>query len=399
MLIEQRPEGPSCPDITIAALSRDPYPIYSELRERAPVVWAPQLNMWLITKYQDVKDVLADAALFVNGAQDSLILRTFGENMLCTDGFTHRRFRPPQLSGAFMPRAVKQRFETSVDACVDDLLHSFAHKNSGDLRALYASRLPILVMLDVFGLPRSDEARFRAWYNDFEAALSNHNHDPIVNERAAASVNAFHDYFQQKIDLARSAPATSLLSDFVAQQGGETLNDEELRRNALIIFFGGISTVEALILNTLWALFQHPAAMDKILSDEEALHEAIAETMRWLSPVQSATRHTARDSELCGARIPAGAIVNCMLGSANRDPEVFEDPDLFIPSRANASKHLGFATGPHLCLGRHLALLEARAAISALVRKCKGLRPNGTVAPEGHEFRQPHALPALWDCT
>lgn len=117
-----------------------------------------------------------------------------------------------------------------------------------------------------------------------------------------------------------------------------------------------------------------------------------------MSPVQSATRHTVRPCEIAGVRIPSGATVNCMLASANRDEAMFEDPDSFDIERPNANKHLGFATGPHFCLGRHLARAEGLAAVGALLDLGDGLRLiEPLCAPTGHEFRQPVSLAVAWD--
>lgn len=118
--------------------------------------------------------------------------------------------------------------------------------------------------------------------------------------------------------------------------------------------------------------------------------------MRWLSPVQSATRFCMREVEIGGVRLPCGAAVNCMLGAANRDEAAFERADRFELARANASRHLGFVVGPHLCIGRHLARAEANAAITAVLRRLPNLRMEQDVRPEGHEFRQPKSLPVSW---
>jgi cytochrome P450 len=386
-------------DIDLELLSQDPYPIYAVLREQAPAVWLPKLGMWMVTRYADVRAILMNSSDFAVGTEDSLLHDTFGEHMLSVDGALHRRYRDPQIQASLMPAAIRRSLETRIGTHVADLLETMMPAGRAEVRSALASRLPVLVMLDLFGLPRGDEPLFRSWYDSFESALSNHARDPAIRARAAANVAAFHRHFAERIAVARTADDGSLLHAMLNRTGDRRLTDEEVSRNALIIFFGGISTVEALILNCLFALLSHPEALARVISDRGQLGPALDETVRWLGPVQSATRHVLADQTIGDVAIPAGSIVNCMLGAANHDPEVFPRPERFEIDRPNLGQHLGFATGPHLCIGRHLALAEARAAISALLDRAPGLALAQAAAPVGHEFRQPRSLHLRWQET
>lgn len=190
----------------------------------------------------------------------------------------------------------------------------------------------------------------------------------------------------------------TLLREVANKPAGERLTDEEIRRNASIIFFGGISTVEALILDSLYALFTHPNTLARVRADLSLIPAVLEEVMRWMSPVQSAMRHATRDVVLGGAEIRAGDTVSCMLGAANRDPQLFAEPDVFDIDRPNLRKHLGFAFGPHSCLGLHLARLEARIALEELLIRLPDLGPVGDepMIVEGYEFRQPRRLAVRW---
>jgi len=382
--------------ITLDALSDDPYPIYARLRRDAPVAWAPALDMWLVTRYEDVRSVLLDDVSFVVGTPRSLLFATFGEQMLTSEAETHRRYRDSGTQIAFMPRNIASRLVDRIGARVARLLDPIITKGEADLRQAVATRLPVQVMLDLFGLPDADEALLRDWYDAFEAALANHEHHAAVKTRAAVASTAFHDHLQAHLEQLRHCPNDGLLSAWLAVPSERRLSDAEIRRNALIVMFGGISTVEALILNTLWALVQHPQELTVICRERAKLPAAVDETMRWIAPVQSATRHATCDALIAGVAIPAGAVVNCMIASANRDDTVFADPDIFWPRRANAARHLGFATGPHHCLGQHLAKLEATVAIGALLDRTTDLRLAASAALRGHEFRQPRTLPLTW---
>jgi cytochrome P450 len=153
-----------------------------------------------------------------------------------------------------------------------------------------------------------------------------------------------------------------------------------------------------LLLNCLWALFETQGALDRVRRDTTLIPQVIEETMRWLSPVQSATRHVTERFEWQGVEFATGDTVNCMLGAANRDPAIFADPDRFDLKRANSRRHLGFATGAHACLGSQLAKAEARIALEVLLA-LPGLRLDREASepPTGYEFRQPRRLTVTWD--
>jgi cytochrome P450 len=179
----------------------------------------------------------------------------------------------------------------------------------------------------------------------------------------------------------------------------ERLSDEEICRNALIIFFGGISTVDALILNALYALSLRPGTLDRVRQDLSLIPGAINETIRWLGPVQSATRHVVGEAAVRGVTFREGDTVNCMLAAANHDPAMFENPSVFDIDRRNVQRQVGFAVGPHHCLGSRLARAEARIALERLFERLPDFRldPEHVDGPHGYEFRQPTAAVAIWD--
>ena len=178
----------------------------------------------------------------------------------------------------------------------------------------------------------------------------------------------------------------------------QKLTEEEICHNANVIFFGGISTVEALMLNLMWAFAQYPEAFDTVKADPGMLSSAVEETMRWMSPVQSAHRVATHDLDLAGVHIAKGELISVMLGAANRDPARFDDPDAFVIGRKGGVAHLGFATGPHFCLGLNLARVEVRIAFEALLARLPGLRVDlgQTEPPRGWEFRQSKRMRLTW---
>ena len=193
---------------------------------------------------------------------------------------------------------------------------------------------------------------------------------------------------------ASAATIRLLFRDHACLSGDLSLSGEELERNLSLVFFGGISTVEALILNALANLLPRPDLRVRLHSEPQLLPRILEETMRWSGPVQSATRHATRNIQLGDAIIEEGETVNCMLASANRDESVFDRADMFDPDRTGVSRYLGFAAGPHHCLGAHLARLEAATLISTLLRQFPdvALLEPSTIDIRGHEFRQPTRL-------
>jgi cytochrome P450 len=383
--------------VELVELDQDPYPVFARLRDREPISWLPALNMWYVTRYEDVRAIILDTERFTTVSEHSLLLDTFGTHLLTTEGVLHDRYRlavQPHFSTSF----VRSHFEEPIRIAAAELIKSFRSAGRIELRAAFARRLPIQAILIACGLPVNSELRIRQWYDSFEAALANFTLDSIVRLRAQRDVAALHELLQLEMRAAVGPVEASLLAGLINAPTAQRLTDDEIKRNLSIILFGGISTVEALILNTLWALFEHPAVFRRLRADSTLLPQVLDETIRWLSPVQSATRHVVRDCEFAGVGLEAGATVNCMLGAANRDPRAFPRPDNFDIERTNLRRHLGFATGPHSCVGFNLAKSEARIAIEELLT----LLPQFTLVGSesgplrGYEFRQPAALTIGW---
>ena len=394
---ERRAKFPVGASVTLASLTHDPYAVYRQLRETEPVSWLPALGMWYITRYDDVQALLLDTRRFTTASEHSQIQEAFGEQVLTTEGARHDRYRR-----AFQADFAKGRIGATLAAplrqLAAQLIDGFESEGTAEMRTVFASRLPIQAMLALCGLPLDAEAQLRGWYNHFEAALANFIGDPRVRANGALAARDLHAFLQTGIDRARGSSQSSLLHTLVRAPVEDRLSDEEIRRNLSILFFGGISTVEALILNCLWALHRHPELLAAAQSDRELLPTIVDETIRWHGPVQSATRHARCAVTIGAAQILEGETVNGMLGAANRDPDVFSDPDRFVLGRMNIRKHLAFAAGPHACLGFHLAKLEAQIALELLLSRLPRLQivAEGTDPPSGYEFHQPRQLRVVW---
>lgn len=385
------------PLATIEALERDPYPLYREMLAREPIAYIESLKMWWAVRHDHVEAILRDDRRFAVGGETSPIRDVFGDHMLTLDGAEQERHRRPFRSH-FAPARIRSKMTEEVRSIATALIDGFADKDSAELRSQFASRLPILTILALFGIGASEEARFRRWFDLLEHGLANFTGDRAVRDQARIAAGELRAFLHDQIECGRDTSRDDLLSLALNDIGPDRLSDQEIVRNASIIFFGAISTVEALILNTLYALGSHPVTLAEVACDPKLIPAAVDETMRWLSPVQSATRLVVEPVTIGGVELAAGSIVNCMLGGANRDPQVFEEPDRFRPERPGIRRQLGFAVGPHFCLGSGLAKLEAEVAIDVLFARYPAFR---LAEPEeikviGYEFRQPKSLLAEW---
>lgn len=385
--------------LTEKELFDDPYAVYERLRREEPVSWIREFNMWYVVGYEEVTRILLDDEVFVTTSHASTIFDTFGPQILSAEGPDHRRLKLC-LRAPFRPNAVRDGMEFRIEGLVNKLIGEFSVNGEAELRSQFARRLPVQTMLELFGLEHEDESRLRRWYDSFERALANFKWDQDIRDKARQCANEFHEHIGASVARLAGYADDSLISTLMHAPENQRMDDDEIKRNASIVLFGGISTVEALILNAVWAFSKHPDALDEVRADWSLLPNAIEEVIRWRSPVQSATRHVTEDTEIAGVAIRKGDTVNCMLGAANRDPAAFEDPDSFRIRREfpRSRPHLGFAVGPHNCLGLHLARLEARVALQRLYDQLPNLSVDlrDNRGPVGYEFHQPSSLQVQW---
>ena len=389
--------------LTIDALADDPYPTFRELRAVEPVTWAPQLDMWLLTRRDDIVRVLADWERFTTDSPASTIRDIFGSHMLTTDGEAQIRYKR-RFIGPFRRGKLERNLLGTVGSVLDEVMRDLNRhtrdpevSRSADLRARVARPLSWRSICLVLGLPEEDGPRLVGWYDRFAAALENFAGDPDVRAAGKEAAREFGDYVSPFLRGEEAVPEGSMIA--VLREGAEPLTEAEMVANLLIVLFGGIETTESMIGNALWAVLSHPAIARMVVADPAKIEAVIEESMRWDPAVQSCTRFTTEPVEIRGVHIPANETVQCMLGAANRDPAHFPDPDRFDPGRANAGDHLAFGAGRHFCLGASLARIEAEQALVRVLGGLPGLRLDSSrpTRPRGHEFRTPPAIWVLWD--
>jgi cytochrome P450 len=383
--------------LTLDSLSFDPYPYYRLLLDREPVSWVPEVNLWYVVRRDDVVAVLDNAEAFTVQSPHSLLDDTFGTMMLSTEGELHQRMRNP-FTGAYVPRVVRTSSSAFIEQKANELIDAFIADKETDLVKSFSDPMALYAVTASLGVPVIDFAQLRHWYDDFAAALSNFLHEPVVRQRGQRTAQEFGVQLAEHIARLRAEPDDSLLSHLIHDPNTE-LSEREIISNIFVIIFGGLETTAAMFSNTVWALLNHPDQFDEVKRDPvKLMKSAVEETLRWESPVQTATRHVTQPITVCGVDFAVGDTVQCMLGAANRDAEFFPDPDRFDIHRANASHHLAFARGRHHCLGASLARLEGEIGLRVLLERLPNLhlKSDHLSAPRGHEFRSVPKLMVEW---
>ncbi|MFN8371800.1 MAG: cytochrome P450 [Anaerolineae bacterium] len=382
--------------ITLAELSANPYPVFQRLHAEEPVTWVEETQMWFVARREDNLAVMHDWETFTVHSDPSLLEDTFGKMMLSLDGDEHYRMRQP-FAAPFLPKAVRASAAAKIEAKAQQLIDTFAADGQSDLTQSFADPLALHTVMEVLGLPVENMAQFRELYHAFNQALGNFTHDTAIRARGQWAAHAFKTFVAGHLERLRQERDDSVLSA-VLHDSPHALTLDEMVSSVLVIIFGGLETTAAMFNNTLWALLRHREQYEAVRANPELLKNAIEESLRWESPVQTATRQATRDSEVGGVRIAAGEMLQCMLGAANRDPAFFAAPDTFDITRHNAAEHLSFAVGRHYCLGAALARLEGQIGLQMLLERLPTmhLNPHYESQPRGHEFRTLPTLPVMW---
>jgi cytochrome P450 len=371
---------------------RDPHPIFAQLREEGPVrqVVLPRgLQVWLVTRYEDVRFVLTEPSVSKNvrTAQElferhntnpdarRLFAEALSAHMLNSDPPDHTRLR--RLVGkAFTARRIEE-LRPRIEQITEDLLRAMAGKDEVDLLDAFAFPLPITVICELLGVPNEDRDDFRTWSNTLLSGSRS------IDDVSAASV-AMAEYLTKLVADKRSDPGDDMVTALVqARDEGDRLDETELVSMLFLLLVAGHETTVNLIGNGTLALLRHPEQFAALRDDPSLLHGAIEEFLRYDGPVQMATlRFTTEALAVGDAVIPAGEFVLVALTSANRDPEKFADPDRLDITRPSGG-HVAFGHGIHYCLGAPLARLEGEIAIGRLLRAFPELR----LAGDPDEFR------------
>jgi cytochrome P450 len=349
------------------------------------------IDLFTAYSYEAVHSVLGDGATFSSAGYADIMGVVFGKSILQMDEPEHGAYRGV-LQQAFTKRAM-ERWETDlVGPLVDRTIDGFVDDGRVDLVRHLLFPFPLAVIAALLGLPEDDLERFHRLAVELIGVM-------VDWDRAVKASAALKDYFATMVEQKRAEPRDDMISVLAsAEQDGQRLTDDDIFAFCRLLLPAGAETTYRSSSNLMFGLLTDPQQLDALRGDRSLIPQAIEEGLRWEPPLTIISRTATRDAEVCSTEIPEGATVICNLGSANHDEQRWEDPDRFDIRRPR-HPHIGFAHGPHLCLGLHLARMETSVALNLLLDRLPDLRLDPD-APEpyitGTTFRAPPRLDVIW---
>lgn len=383
--------------ITLEELERDPYPIYARLRDEEAVSWVPAVQLWLVTRYEDVRTVDLVPELFTAATDPSTLNRTMGVNMLGSEGADQQRIRrvvePP-----FRPRDVEERTQGMIPALANELIDGFESRGECDLFREFADPMSVRSLRFMLGLDEVPWEDLLRWNEGLMPGLANFEADPVKQAPADEASAALGDVIERVLDRVQEEPDGSVLASMLHHdRDGDAMSRDEIVANTRLMLSGGLQEPRDLIALVVYALGSDPPQLEEVRANRALIKAAVEETLRWAGPVGTSTRQTTEATELAGVKLEEGALVGAVLSSANRDPRRFTDPDRFDVHRKEGA-HLAFAVGTHFCLGAWFGRHLARVSLDILLDRLPGLRldPDRPPTLSGWEFRAPDSTWVRW---
>ncbi len=382
------------PEITLAGLAEDPYPIYRQLRDSAPVAWVPAANRFLVTRYDDVMAVERDQRVFSSVERDSLMTRAIGPlALLRMDGEAHQRLRKAAETPV-KPRAVKTEWLPKFRRNTEELIAGFADRGEADLLTDFAAPLAATNLGTLLGLPHATAADILEWSQAVIEACGNYADDPAVwarNDRAMAAVDAA---ITEILPHLRDHPDSSVISAML--HAG--LDPDEICATVKFFIGGGVNEPRDVLSVAAYALLAHPDQLEDVRTGRTPWKAVFEEAVRWVSPIGMYPRQVTEDVELGGVTLHAGDRLGVVIASANRDERHFDRPDAF-DTRREVRPHLAFGGGPHFCLGTWVARTSiGEVGLPTLFERFPdlSLADPDAVRMTGWVFRGPVSVPVTW---
>ncbi|MGI9419878.1 MAG: cytochrome P450 [Geminicoccaceae bacterium] len=381
-------------EIDMAALSRDPYPIFAAMRRDAPIAYVPALDGVMLTRRDDVVAAERHIELFSSHQPAGLMNRLMGQNLMRKDGEAHKAERRA-IYPALSPKAVSASWEAIFEQAADHLLDRMEPKGKADLVADYALPLSAEALKAITGLTNITYQEMDAWSQAMIDGIANYGGDPEVEARCHAATAAIDSAIDDMTPLAQKRPDRSLLS--VMLEAGMPM--DSLRANIKLAISGGQNEPRDAIAGAAWALIAHPDQLTLAQTGKASWMQVFDEYVRWLSPIGMSPRRVAAGADFLGISFEPETRIFLMFSSANRDEAHFAEPARFDITR-DTSGSIAFGAGPHICAGVFTAkTLVGKVALPRLFERLPGLRldPQSPVTFSGWAFRGPLALRVLWD--
>ena len=410
-------------DLILFTKGDEPYQHFANLRNNAPVYFHEtgpedsEPGFWVLTKYKDIEFVsknqeifssqLAGGTALTHGfeQQDDLPLyRSTMDHMLSLDGMLHLSMRNPHMS-FFNPKYVSN-LRKKVELKVDQLLDQIAPLGRCNLVEAVSAEVPMFTLCEMLGVPEEDRPKIIEWMKFLEMAQliaatqaaekgdiefsEEHTQaapDPALVEMFTNMVAEMFDYGRTILESRRKDPKDDLLSVIAnIEVEGEKLPNEYLDGSWLLIIFAGNDTTRNSISGTMNLLSENPDQKNLVLNDKNLLPNMVHESIRMVSPVRYMRRTTKCDTQIGDQEIGPNEKVSLWYGAANRDPEIFTDPDKFDVTRENAKKHLAFGYGRHLCLGKHTANMQLEVVYEKIFSRFPEMEQDGEMILTPNNF-------------
>ncbi|MBV9760557.1 MAG: cytochrome P450 [Acidobacteriaceae bacterium] len=355
----------------------NPYPLFQLLREEDPVHWDPYLHAWVVTRYEDVMEVLHRFSADRTPTPEHLAQIGLGElapiaqvmvkQMLFLDPPAHTRIRR-LASYAFTPGRVAV-LRDHIRDIVGSLIDGVARNGRMDVIGDLAEPLPYTVTAEMLGVPVQDAPQLKAWSQDFAEMLGNFQHNPERAPRVRRSVEEMTRYFQSAIRQIERQPREGLIHSFLtAELDGDRYSEEEVIANTIVTMVGGQETTTNLIGNGVLTLLRKPDELARLRADFSLIPSTIEEILRYEPPSQHTARLAPHNLEMRGRKIAKRQAVIAVMAAGNRDPERFPDPDRFDITRKD-NRHLSFGWAAHFCFGAALARIEGQVTLEEMLRR------------------------------
>lgn len=370
-------------DLFASTTQEDWFPTYRRLREEAPVYQIPDTNTFVVTRYRDVMYVLRHQDVFPSGTglthRHSAAQRVYAQRgwdrmaPLGVNPPEHRHFRA--LVDRSFDAAGSERYADRIQTVIDELIDAFVYDGSVEYVGAFALPLPVRMITEILGFPESDIDQLKAWSSAWVLPFAG----GLTDEQqvwVAEQVVEFQAYIQTQLDEKRAAPGDDVLSALAhARYADERpLTDPEIISIVDHLYIGGNETTTFALTSALWILLREPGLYERVRDDRSLVEPFVEEALRLESPTQGLYRRVARDTELAGVPLPEGATVHIRYAAANRDGDMFPDPDRVDLDRPNLRRHMAFSLGEHHCPGEGLSRLEQRMALDTVLDRLPDLR-------------------------
>jgi len=395
--------GPVAGSFLDPAVLSDPYPFYAQLREHAPVYRMPETDIFLLTRYEDVRFALKRPDLFSNRPTGGASLQREKENphqrILRERGWGHveilQRSDPPEhargrnlVNRVFTKGRVREMVD-HIDRVTHALIDTWIGRGECDFVSEFAMPMPGIIIAEQLGLPASEIHTFKRWADAMLAPAMRPLSSEEIVDVAEIELEAQH-YLAGVFEDRRSNPRDDLISALVHAHVGEdgeaALSVHELQNLMHQLITGGFETTMSAIAHGVWQWIRFPEVVQRLRADRSLIQPFCEESLRFESPVQGLGRYTTRDFEMHGVVMPKGSMVSARYGAANRDPAKFLEPDRLDLGRPNTGQHLAFGLGTHFCIGASLARQEMASAFGAVLDRLDHIELAEPLPEPAHEL-------------